>query len=366
NNTWLDNLSTLYQEYIGFLLIRSDNTHTKIALDIHPWLVENHSWPAEKEISQNEVNGIFSGLRSAISELDTIAENISSFEELMPLDLLMDIDYDDGTSLRLALSIEKGILGVLNGTWEDRPSNYNGTGWIFIPPEHNYTDSIFLKIANIELFLSVLQQLEEFILAIFPAPPSHFDSIGEELAYDLLRKINLSWLSSFWSRDNEWVNTNLTSYYQEYVEGVFFDVPIDQPIHKMAIVRSSVQVKQIPHGEVDVFFEDILSAINESNSVAKDIDGLDKLTSIDFSVDISFGDYTSVSLVISIEQGILGYISGSWEYDEAIFINSTSGYRIYTRNYSFEELTFIEISDINMVLSAISELETIIQSVFPA
>ena len=81
-----------------------------------------------------------------------------------------------------------------------------------------------------------------------------------------------------------------------------------------------------------------------------------------FICDIAYEDETSLSLVFSKEHNVLSVVNGTWE------LSQHTHHGIHTVNvaYNYDDLVFLPITDIQLIISAIQSFEQFIYDTFPA
>lgn len=160
NNSFVNvNLSAHYVPHIDGVRIGLVNNEQKMAL-IHEPLAEI------ADISQVDLDTVMSKFRKAVEVLNDTSQTITDIMDIWPPSFICDIAYEDNTSLSLIFSKEKGVLSIVNGTWELSSAIHHGINSVII--QYSFDNLVFLPISNIQLMIEAIQGLENFIYDTFP------------------------------------------------------------------------------------------------------------------------------------------------------------------------------------------------------
>jgi len=160
NNSFVNgNLSNHYGQLIDGVRIGLVNNEQKMAL-IHEPLAEID------DISQVDLDTVMSKFRGAIEVLNETNQTMTEIMDIWPPSFICDIAYEDNTSLSLIFSKEKGVLSIVNGTWDISSAVHHGINMLNI--QYSFDNLVFLPISNIQLMIEAIQGLENFIYDTFP------------------------------------------------------------------------------------------------------------------------------------------------------------------------------------------------------
>ncbi|MFX0183835.1 MAG: hypothetical protein ACFE95_12195 [Candidatus Hodarchaeota archaeon] len=156
NNTFTNlNLSTSYGKYIDGVRISKN----KIALI-------NEPSADMADIDQATLNSVMGKFYDAISSLTETSDTIETIMDIFPPTLIMDIAYEDNTSISLMFSKTEQVVGVINGTWSLTEYVHHGVQLL----ELNYTldDAVYLSLSDLEPMMTAVSAFENFIYDTFP------------------------------------------------------------------------------------------------------------------------------------------------------------------------------------------------------
>ncbi len=160
NNTWVNvNISDHYERFIDGILIGYINGTFSMALlnepnaDIAP-------------INRSELNAVMSVFRASISTLDNVSSTVTTLDDIFPPSFLMDIAYEDGTTLSLAFSVEKKVISFIQGIWTETEYLFRGVRVISF--SYNIYNAQYLDFTNSQDIFNGLESLEELIFSVFP------------------------------------------------------------------------------------------------------------------------------------------------------------------------------------------------------
>jgi hypothetical protein len=160
NNTFTNmNLSTHFGKYIDGVRVGRLANDTQQAALIHEPLADFAF------VDQTNLNQVFTNFRGAITQINESTDQITDLMEIWPPTYLLDIAYDNGSSLSLVFSKEHQILGVLDGTWS--LSNHTHHGIPLLNLDYNLDNPIYLPLANIAPMLEAIGSFESLIYSLF-------------------------------------------------------------------------------------------------------------------------------------------------------------------------------------------------------
>ena len=160
NNTWVNlNLTEHYGEYIDGVLID--------LVDQSPTAALIHEPTADfADIDQLDVNHILADFRNSLSVLNDTSTLIDNLGELLPLTFLIDIAYEDNSSVSVIYSKEHNLVSVINGTWTLSEHLFHGIHQVEM--YYNYDSLLFFPLEDPSLVLTSLENFAELIYTTFP------------------------------------------------------------------------------------------------------------------------------------------------------------------------------------------------------
>ncbi|MFX1516459.1 MAG: hypothetical protein ACFFC6_09120 [Promethearchaeota archaeon] len=167
-------------------------------------------------------------------------------------------------------------------------------------------------------------------------------------------------ISYVWCYNNTWVNLNLSSHYDEYIDGIRVGLVEDTP--KMALIHEPVaDVVDIDQQDLNDVMAGFRGALEVLNDTSKTITDIDDIWPPSFICDIAYEDETSLSIIFSKEHNILSVVNGTWE------LSQHTHHEIHTVNvaYNYDDLVFLPITDVQPILTAIQSFEQLIYATFP-
>jgi hypothetical protein len=160
NNTWANlNLSEHYGEFIdGVLIDLVDQTPTAALI---------HEPTADfADINQLDVNSILADFRTSLSVLNDTSTLIDNLGDLLPLTFLIDIAYEDNTSISVIYSQEHNLVSVINGTWTLSEHLFHGINQVEM--DYNYDSLLFFPLEDPSLVLTSLENFATLFYTTFP------------------------------------------------------------------------------------------------------------------------------------------------------------------------------------------------------
>ena len=168
-------------------------------------------------------------------------------------------------------------------------------------------------------------------------------------------------ISYVWCYNNTWVNLNLSSHYEPlYIDGVRVGLVEDTP--KMALIHEpAAELADIDQQDLNDVMADFRGALEVLNDTNPSLNMTD-IWPPSFICDIAYEDETSLSLVFSKEHNVLSVVNGTWE------LSQHTHHGIHTVNvaYNYDDLVFLPITDVQLIISAIQSFEQFIYDTFPA
>ncbi|MHA1228822.1 MAG: hypothetical protein ACTSR2_09665 [Candidatus Hodarchaeales archaeon] len=159
NNTWVNvNISEHYGRMIDGVRAGFINDTPSMAL-IHEPQAEIAT------INSSEFNQVMTSFRDAIAALNDTSTN-TSINDIWPPTFLIDIAYDNGSSLSIVYSKEHNMLSVVNGTWT--LSSFEHFGIKAIDVIMDYQSLVFFPLTDSSLMVKALQDFANYIYGLFP------------------------------------------------------------------------------------------------------------------------------------------------------------------------------------------------------
>jgi hypothetical protein len=160
NNTWTNlNLSAHYEEFIDGVRIGLVDQTPTAALIHEP--TANFA-----EIDQLSLNNIMADFRNSISVLNDTSTSFDDLIEIWPPTFLIDIAYEDNTSVSIIYSQEHNLISVVNGTWT--LSEYLHHGIYQVIMDYSSDSFLFFPLDDPSLILTALENFANLIYTAFP------------------------------------------------------------------------------------------------------------------------------------------------------------------------------------------------------
>ena len=167
-------------------------------------------------------------------------------------------------------------------------------------------------------------------------------------------------ISYVWCYNNTWVNLNLSTHYDPlYIDGVRVGLVEDTP--RMALIHEpTAELADIDQQDLNDVMANFRGAVEVLNDTSSNFTMTD-IWPPSFICDIAYEDETSLSLVFSKEHNVLSVVNGTWE------LSQDTHHGIHTVNvaYNYDDLVFLPISDVQLILTAIESFEQLIYNTFP-
>lgn len=216
---------------------------------------------------------------------------------------------------------------------------------------------IFGGIISASLFVVVLN-LGDDIVGPGDNDPSQFSGIGARIAARMAEtEDNISYV---WMYNNSFVNGNLSEHYEQPIDGVRIGLVNNE--QKIALIHEPaaevVDINQSDLNSVMSNFRGAIEVLNDTNQTMTDI--MD-IWPPSFICDIAYEDNTSLSLIFSKEKGVLSVVNGTWSLSSF----THHGINALDIQYSFDNLVFLPITNIQLMIEAIQSLENFIYNLFP-
>ncbi|MFX0206848.1 MAG: hypothetical protein ACFFDT_12750 [Candidatus Hodarchaeota archaeon] len=167
-------------------------------------------------------------------------------------------------------------------------------------------------------------------------------------------------ISYVWCYNNTWVNFNLSEHYSPlYIDGIRIGLVNDAP--KMALIHEPAaelaDIDQQDLNDVMANFRGALEVLNETSPTLTMTD----IWPPSFICDIAYEDGTSLSLVFSKEHNVISVVNGTWVLSQYPH-HGINGVNVA---YNYDDLVFLPISDVQLILTAIQSFEQLIFETFP-
>ncbi|MHA2239786.1 MAG: hypothetical protein ACXAB2_15705 [Candidatus Hodarchaeales archaeon] len=188
--------------------------------------------------------------------------------------------------------------------------------------------------------------------------PGVEDGVGFQIAARMeASEENVSYV---WIYNNTFANVNLSSHYDEYIDGV--GIGIVEEVLKMALVHEpTADIADINQNNLNTVMAKFRTAIKDVENVSEEFTGIDQLLPPSFICDIAYEDGTSLSLVFSKEHKVLGVINGTWTTST----HSHHGLPLISLSHYFDDAAYLEFPDSSKMITAIQSFEDFILQTFP-
>ncbi|MHA2278678.1 MAG: hypothetical protein ACXAC2_23105, partial [Candidatus Kariarchaeaceae archaeon] len=118
------------------------------------------------DINQLDVNSILADFRTSLSVLNDTSTLIDNLGDLLPLTFLIDIAYEDNTSISVIYSQEHNLVSVINGTWTLSEHLFHGINQVEM--DYNYDSLLFFPLEDPSLVLTSLENFATLFYTTFP------------------------------------------------------------------------------------------------------------------------------------------------------------------------------------------------------
>ena len=160
NNTFTNiNISNHFQMYIDGVRIGLVDNNPMIALIHEPEAEIN-------PIDQQDLNSVMADFRDSIAVHNDTSTTIDNLIEIWPPTFMIDIAYEDSTSISVIYSQEYNLLSVVNGTWT--LSAYTHHGINTVETSYAYDSAVFFELEDPALVQTALQSFANLIYDAFP------------------------------------------------------------------------------------------------------------------------------------------------------------------------------------------------------
>jgi len=167
-------------------------------------------------------------------------------------------------------------------------------------------------------------------------------------------------ISYVWCYNNTWVNLNLSEHYDPlYIDGVRVGLVENTP--RMALIHEpAAELADIDQQDLNDVMANFRGALEVLNDTSPSLTMTD-IFPPSFICDIAYEDETSLSLVFSKEHNVLSVVNGTWELTQY----THHGIQVMNVAYNYDDLVFLPISDVQLILTAIESFEQLIYDTFP-
>ncbi len=173
----------------------------------------------------------------------------------------------------------------------------------------------------------------------------------------------------FWSYNNTWVNLNLSNMYSDFIDGLLAGINQTTNESIIALVHEpSTSSATIDFNQITSIFHDFRTLVKTlSNTTNRDLNSVFPST---FMIDIAYSDNSSISLIFSKEQRVLGVINGTWQYDLYYnwgFDNVHWGVEFPYFMYENTQLVFFNLTDdeVSIINGIIENLQALVTTAIP-
>jgi hypothetical protein len=247
------------------------------------------------------------------------------------------------------------------------------------------TSGIFAILLGVLLSIMIFSM--GIILLPFPVtdPTISPDGVGDLIAKNMQRRIDE--VTYLWSFNNTWTNVNLSSHYSQYIDGLRIGLS-DESTKAALISEPNARIEDIDQDQFNTVMEALRLAISEMDLDQYEDVTFDDLFPPTIVFDIVYEDNTTLSLVFSKEERVIGVLNGTLEtWQEPDPITSTTVDTPTTVTtvipfaktvsitedsidkpniyYSFDDIVFLSVGDPIKFLQAINNFESLIYETFP-
>ncbi len=167
-------------------------------------------------------------------------------------------------------------------------------------------------------------------------------------------------VSYVWCYNNTWVNLDLSEHYGKYIDGVRIGLVNDSS--KMALIHEpSAETKDIDRQDLNTVMANFRGAITVLNDTSESLTDIMQIWPPTFICDIAYENGSSLSLMFSEEHQVLSVLNGTWTLSQW----QHHGINALIFNYSYDDLVFLPLSDMQLFLQALESFETLIYETFP-
>ena len=205
--------------------------------------------------------------------------------------------------------------------------------------------TLFAVITGTLLSLSILVILINLDNSPPGGNPDPIDGVGSQIAARMEAiEENVSYV---WIYNNSFANVNLSSHYEEFIDGV--GIGYVEDVLKMALVHEpTADIANISQNELNTVMAIFRSAISDVENISKDFTTIGQLLPTSFVCDIAYEDGTSLSLVFSKEHSVLGVVNGTWTAST----HNHHGLPMISLSHYFTDAAFLEFPDPSKMISA--------------
>jgi hypothetical protein len=167
-------------------------------------------------------------------------------------------------------------------------------------------------------------------------------------------------ITHVWMSNSTFIEHNISDHYGIRIDGICVG-SINETLKMTLIHHPEAEFADIDQENLnDVMsqFRGAITVLNDTTSIITDIMQIWPPT---FFCDIAYEDGTSLSLMFSKEYGVLSVLNGTWELSPHEWYGSD----VIIFNYSHDDLVFLPIADIQLILTAIQSVENLIYETFP-
>ncbi|MFX0084637.1 MAG: hypothetical protein ACFFAU_03105 [Candidatus Hodarchaeota archaeon] len=163
-----------------------------------------------------------------------------------------------------------------------------------------------------------------------------------------------------WMSNNTFVNNNLTEHYGKYIDGVNVGLINETP--NMALIHEpEAELANINQEDLNNVMSNFRGAITVLNETSDIIMNTTQIWPPTFLCDIAYEDGTSLSIWFSKEHNVISILNGTWQLSPF----DLHGITALIFDYSLDDLVFLPVSDIQLILTAIQSVENLIYETFP-
>ncbi|WP_455139497.1 hypothetical protein [Candidatus Hodarchaeum mangrovi] len=162
NNSWVNiNLTEHYQTKVDMI----DGIRVGLVNDT-PTIALIHEPMAEiSTFNISDLNNVMGKFHEAISVLNDTTTAIKNLGDIWPPTFMIELAYENGSSLSIIYSKPYSLISVVNGTWTLSEFEHHGIRHVELEYRDDY---LFLPFTDHSRITSALNALGDFIYELFP------------------------------------------------------------------------------------------------------------------------------------------------------------------------------------------------------
>jgi hypothetical protein len=211
------------------------------------------------------------------------------------------------------------------------------------------------------------------------------EKLGAKIAQTMQDRAND--VTYLWSFNNTWTNVNLSSHYSQYIDGLRIGLSDDESTKAALISEPNARIEDIDQDQFNTVMEALRLTISDMDQDQYEDVTFDDLFPPTILFDIVYEDNTTLSLVYSHEEQVLGVLNGTletWQEPDPVTTTTVDNPTAVTTAipfaktvsitgdsidipiiyYSFDDIVFLSVMDASDLLHAINGFEDLIYSTF--